>query len=1058
MATKQYPAEAVSLFGDQTQHRTPIQRAISQNYLLDEESATRGLLEKLTLSAPQLAEIQKRAIGIVDGVRSRRDEQTALDAFMHEYDLSSEEGVLLMCLAEALLRIPDAETAERLIRDKLGAADWDSHLGKSSSLFVNASTWGLMLTGKVVTIGDATRRDFLGTLNRLIAGSGEPVIRLAVRQAMRVMGHQFVMGRDIKSALKRCRGKGRKAYRYSYDMLGEGALTADDAARYLGAYRDGIAAMGKQTQREDIFAAPSISVKLSALHPRYEFAKRERVLEELSPRLLELARLARSHSIALTVDAEEADRLELSLEVFEAVFRDPSLAGWSGLGLAVQTYLKRAPQVFEWLADLANNSGRMIPVRLVKGAYWDTEIKHAQELGLSDYPVYTRKATTDAAYLACAREALEHRDLFYPQFATHNAHTIAAISTLAGDCTGFEFQRLHGMGAQLYQEVMGEGKLNIPCRVYAPVGNHEDLLPYLVRRLLENGANSSFVNRIVDEKLPAAEVVADPIAITRRAAPKRNTQIPLPPDIYGSARKNAQGIHLTDWCAVERLQDQMRCSEPLIRTATPLIPGALCEGSQVPISNPANRKERLGSWQSATPHDVVLALQNAAAIQSSWDQTAVTERAAMLERAATLLEQRTGLFVRLIAEEAGRTIADGVSEVREAIDFCRYYACQARENLTEAQLMTGPTGEKSTLRLHGRGLFVCISPWNFPLAIFTGQVVAALVAGNAVIAKPAEQTNLIAFHAVKLMHEAGIPSAVLQFVPGHGHTVGTQLCSDGRVSGVAFTGGTDTARIINQTLAQRSGPLATLIAETGGLNTMIVDSSALPEQITRDVIQSAFGSAGQRCSALRILYVQEDIADRVLNMLAGAMMEIEVGDPRHLTTDVGPLIDEDAQRLLTAHIEKIGEQAKLIGRSQLPKNLVDGCFVAPHAFEISHIEELKREVFGPVLHVVRYHSDELPEVMEAINATGYGLTMGIHSRVESTCDTIASQAKVGNCYVNRNMVGAVVGVHPFGGEGLSGTGPKAGGPRYLYGFTTERTLTINTTAVGGNATLLSLDD
>ncbi len=1037
----------------------PAFRRIAQSWLRDEAEVVSDLIRVAEADPELRARIAALAADLVKRVRARAPEQSAVESFMREYDLSSEEGVLLMCVAEALLRIPDADTADDLIRDKLADANWQSHSGKSSSLFVNAGTWGLMLTGKLVSLSEDTKRNFSGAFKRLLGRSGEPVVRLAVRQAMRIMGHQFVMGRTIKEALERAASKEHRGYRHSFDMLGEAALTDADAQRYLQSYHDAIMAIGKSGPHPDIHAAPSISVKLSALHPRYEKAKRERVLSELVPRVLRLAQAAKAQQIPMTIDAEEADRLELSLEVVAAVFRDPSLAGWNGFGLAVQAYQKRAIAVIDWLAELAREVGLKLNVRLVKGAYWDSEIKRAQIEGLVGYPVFTRKHNTDLSYLACARRLLAHGDAFYPQFATHNAHTIAALwhhATNAG--VAFEFQRLHGMGGDLYAEVIGADKLRSPCRVYAPVGSHEDLLPYLVRRLLENGANTSFVNRIVDEALPIEELIADPVEQARQTEPKPHPKIPLPVNVYGSRRLNSRGVNVASDLELAALADEIARTPLGALNVGPLLAGNSAAGDKVMVTNPTDRRQTLGSWQSTTPEQVEQALAAASKAQVEWDAQPVELRAQMLERVADLMEAQYGELIALTTKEAGKTLADGIAEVREAVDFCRYYAAQGRRLFGSPEGLPGPTGESNHLSLHGRGPFVCISPWNFPLAIFTGQVAAALVAGNPVLAKPAEQTTLIAERAVRLFHQAGVPRAVLQLLPGDGASVGARLVADPRIAGVAFTGSTETARAINRSLAQRDGPIAVLIAETGGQNAMIVDSSALPEQIVKDAISSAFGSAGQRCSALRVLCLQEDIAERTLTLLRGAMAELIVGDPAELATDLGPVIDADARSMLQAHIERMQSEARLIGKVDLGPAHEHGCFVAPHAFEIPSLATLKREVFGPVMHVLRYKAKDLDALVEQINQTGYGLTLGIHSRIDATVERIASRARVGNCYVNRNMIGAVVGVQPFGGEGLSGTGPKAGGPHYLLRFASERTLTINTAAVGGNASLLALGD
>ncbi|WP_062354434.1 bifunctional proline dehydrogenase/L-glutamate gamma-semialdehyde dehydrogenase PutA [Pseudoxanthomonas mexicana] len=1042
-----------------------LRAAITAAWLRDETEHVRELLEQARLPASDQIQAQKLAVDLVKRVRARAQDQGAIEAFMRQYDLGSEEGVLLMCVAEALLRIPDQETADKLIRDKLGDADWERHLGQSDSVLVNASTWGLMLTGKLVNLNDLTRADVPGAFKRLVGRVGEPVIRLAVRQAMRIMGHQFVMGRTIDEALARSR-KGENAdYRYSFDMLGEGALTTKDAARYLEAYRQAIHAIGRTGPFADVFAAPSISIKLSALHPRYEHAKRARVMKELAPAILELAQLAKSYSIGFTIDAEEADRLELSLDLIDATFSDASLDGWEGYGLAVQAYQKRTPHVIDFLADLARRVGRRIPVRLVKGAYWDAEIKRAQIDGHPGYPVFTRKPNTDVSYLANARRMLDQGDALYPMFATHNAQTIAAIRFIA-DGRPYEHQKLHGMGDDLYAEVVPKHRLDTPCRVYAPVGSHEDLLPYLVRRLLENGANSSFVNRITDENVAIEDLVRDPVQTVSEFESIPHPRIPLPVDLFrsqpapiaSSDRNNSMGANLANDNDLRALAERINAAVKPWRAA-PLVPGAVVASAALPVINPADRRQTVGEWQPADSAAVDKALANAVAAQPAWDRTPAASRAAILEHAANLLEQRLPDYLALCVKEAGKTIPDGVAEVREAVDFLRYYAAQARAQFGAPEHLPGPTGESNQLQLQGRGVFVCISPWNFPLAIFLGQVSAALAAGNSVIAKPAEQTNLIGHAAVKLLHEAGIPEAVLQFLPGDGATVGAALTKDPRVAGVAFTGSTETARAINRALAGRdAGPIATLIAETGGQNAFIADSSALPEQLVKDAMGSAFTSAGQRCSAARALFVQDDIADKVMTMLAGAMDELKIGDPGLLSTDVGPVIDADALKILDDHAVRMAKEARLIKQANAGDDTAHGTFFAPRAWELTSLDQLQKEIFGPALHVVRWKADQLDAVIDQINATGYGLTLGVHSRIDETIDRIAARVKVGNVYVNRNQIGAVVGVQPFGGQGLSGTGPKAGGPHYLPRFATEKTVTVNTTAAGGNASLLTLGE
>ena len=1046
----------------------PFRAAITAAWVRDEAEHVRELLAVARQPHPDWnaadrAAIQATAADLVRRVRARAQDQGAIEAFMRQYDLGSEEGVLLMCVAEALLRIPDQGTADALIRDKLGDANWKRHLGQSDSVLVNASTWGLMLTGKLVDLADDTKRDVHGAFQRLVGRAGEPVIRLAVRQAMKIMGHQFVLGRTIDEALSRSRKGDNAHYRYSFDMLGEGALTTKDAQRYLEAYRQAIHAIGSTGPFADVFAAPSISVKLSALHPRYEHAKRARVLAELGAGLLELAQLARSYGIGLTIDAEETDRLELSLDLIFQVLADPSLQDWNGFGIVVQAYQKRAPFVIDYIAHMAGQLGRRIPVRLVKGAYWDAEVKRAQVEGQAGYPLFTRKQNTDVSYLANARRLLDAGDAIYPMFATHNAQTIASVHRMARAMRNrrdFEFQKLHGMGDDLYAEVIPADRLDVPCRVYAPVGSHEDLLPYLVRRLLENGANSSFVNRITDEKVPVEELVRDPVETVSAFASIPHPRIPPPLALYrsqGSERDNSMGINLANDDQLRTLAEQVNAATTGDWHAIPLVPGAQPTAATVDVTNPADRRQVVGQWQPADAATVEKALQNAVAAQPAWDRTPVASRAAILEHAADLLEARMPQFIALCTREAGKTLPDGVAEVREAVDFLRYYAAEARRQFA-VEPLPGPTGESNSLQLSGRGVFVCISPWNFPLAIFAGQVAAALAAGNSVIAKPAEQTNLVGFEAVKLLHEAGVPKDVLQFLPGDGATVGAALTRDPRVAGVAFTGSTDTARAINRALAARDAAIGVLIAETGGQNALIADSSALPEQLVKDALASAFTSAGQRCSAARVLFVQEDIADKVVHMLAGAMAELSVGDPGQLSTDVGPVIDADALALLEAHAAKMATTAKQIAVAATDDSVAHGTFFAPRAWELTSLSQLTRENFGPALHVIRWKADQLDAVVDTINATGFGLTLGIHSRIDETIDRIVQRAKVGNIYVNRNQIGAVVGVQPFGGQNLSGTGPKAGGPHYLPRFATEKTVTVNTTAAGGNASLLTLGD
>ncbi len=1055
----------------------PLREVITHGVLEDETVAVNRLIDVARMAQPQRDRTAQRARALVEAIRQGRRPAGGIDAFLQEYALSSEEGVVLMCLAEALLRIPDPDTADRLIKDKIGPADWERHLGRSRSLFVNASTWGLMLTGRVVRLKDESVADSSRVLSRLVQRSGEPVIRRAMLHAMRIMGRQFVLGRTIKEALGEARQT--RSARFSFDMLGEAARTRADAQRYFQSYFNAIQAVGEAEKGSDspIHARNSISVKLSALHPRYEEAKKDQILQDLAPQLLKLAKAAREHGIGLTMDAEEADRLELSLDIFEAVARDPAVRDWGGFGLAVQAYQKRALGVVEWLAGLSRALDMRIPVRLVKGAYWDTEIKHHQILGVEGFPVFTRKAATDVSYLACARALIRHGKAFYPQFASHNAHTIAAISVLAEDAgpdTELEFQRLHGMGQPLFEQIGTKTKgpgpspdptlgptlgRTFPVRIYAPVGSHEDLLAYLVRRLLENGANSSFVNRLADDAAPIEDIIADPVERLYRIEPKENPGIAQPRDVF-PGRKNAKGLLLPARAVYPPLLARMADCLKADYTAGPIVGGATLQdgGAPRPVTDPADRRRVVGHVREANAAHVDCALSLAVEGQHAWDAKGGEARAACLERTADLYEEHLERLMALCVREAGKTVPNALADVREAIDFLRYYAAEARTRFSGPVILPGPTGELNEMSLHGRGVFACISPWNFPIAIFTGQIAAALAAGNAVVAKPAEQTPLIAHLAVTLFLEAGIDPKVLHLLPGDGAAIGGALTKDPRVSGVAFTGSTQTARLINQTLAERPGPIVPLIAETGGQNVMIMDSSALPEQVVADVLTSAFDSAGQRCSAVRVLAVQSDVADKVITMLTGAMAELTVGDPFDLATDIGPVIDDEAKAMLEAHGARMHNLARPLHEVPLGPDTDHGTFFAPRAVEIDSLSVLEREIFGPFLHVLRYKADRLGDLCNAINATGYGLTLGLHTRIEETARFVRDRVRVGNMYVNRNQVGAVVGAQPFGGEGLSGTGPKAGGPHYLTRFAVERVVSTDTTASGGNAALMTLGE
>ncbi|MFC3609141.1 bifunctional proline dehydrogenase/L-glutamate gamma-semialdehyde dehydrogenase PutA [Stutzerimonas tarimensis] len=1033
---------------------------ISANYSVDESAYLTELLSLADPGPSGTEVIRRQARTLVEQVRSRENAVDTLDALLRQYSFDTQEGLTLMCLAEALLRVPDSATADALIRDKLNAAEWERHLGGSDNVLVNFAAWGLAMTGRVVHPDSADGRP-ASVIGRLLRRSGEPVIRMAMNQAMKLMGQQFVLGRTLSEALKNGRSQRQKGYSYSFDMLGEAALTADDAEKYGVDYRQAIDTLGAEP-RIGSGPKPSVSIKLSALHPRYEAAQRERVLGELFGTVRDLAIRARQLDVGITIDAEEADRLELSLTLFEKLLRDPAITGWGGFGLVVQAYSKRCLPVLVWLTLLGRELGTCIPLRLVKGAYWDSEIKQCQVQGLAGYPVFTRKEGTDTSYLACARYLLsEHtREVIYPQFASHNAHTVSCILVMAeeagcvsGKAREFEFQRLHGMGEALYDTLIEQHSKSV--RIYAPVGAHKDLLPYLVRRLLENGANSSFVHQLVDPRVPVESLVEHPVSQLRRFNSLGNDRIPLPPWLYPE-RKNSTGVNMnvqSQWNELSAVYSSFLGRQ---WQAAPVIGGRHLEGTAHDVRCPYARSRVVGRAQFASAEQARQALGALEAAWPLWNATAVDTRAGILERLGDLLEQHRAELMALCTLEAGKSLQDGIDEVREAVDFCRYYAHQARLKLGR-EVLVGPTGERNELFHEGRGVFVCISPWNFPLAIYLGQITAALVAGNTVLAKPAEQTGLIAARALELMFEAGLPPDVIALLPGEGAELGRVLCRDRRVAGVCLTGSTDTARLINLQLAEREGAIPVLIAETGGQNAMIVDSTALPEQVVKDALSSAFTSTGQRCSALRVLYVQRDVAGRVIELLKGAMAELKIG-PTHLReSDIGPVIDEEAQRELLSHIERLKAQGRLIAEARLPEGL-DGTFVAPVAFEIGGIHELEKEHFGPVLHVVRYDAADLEKVVDAINATGFGLTLGVHSRNEETARRIEARARVGNLYVNRNQIGAVVGVQPFGGCGLSGTGPKAGGPGYLLRFANERTTSVNTAAVGGNASLLSLGD
>ncbi|HGF6559792.1 TPA: trifunctional transcriptional regulator/proline dehydrogenase/L-glutamate gamma-semialdehyde dehydrogenase [Providencia alcalifaciens] len=1024
--------------------------AITSAYRIPETQAVPMLLQQAELPPEQADAAHKLAYSIAEKLRNQKNgvgRSGLVQGLLQEFSLSSQEGVALMCLAEALLRIPDKATRDALIRDKISTGNWQSHVGQSSSMFVNAATWGLLFTGKLVSTHNEAKLST--SLNRIISKSGEPLVRKGVDMAMRLMGEQFVTGETIAQALANARKLEDKGFRYSYDMLGEAALTEKDAQDYMVSYQQAIHAIGKASNGRGIYEGPGISIKLSALHPRYSRAQYDRVMEELYPRLLSLVLQAHQYDVGINIDAEEADRLEISLDLLEKLCFEPKLAGWNGIGFVIQAYQKRCPFVIDSIINLAERSQRRLMIRLVKGAYWDSEIKRAQIDGLEGYPVYTRKVYTDVSYIACARKLLSVPNLIYPQFATHNAHTLSAIYQIAGKNYypgQYEFQCLHGMGEPLYEQVVGkvaDGKLNRPCRIYAPVGTHETLLAYLVRRLLENGANTSFVNRIADATIPLDELVADPVKDVRELSKTEgqiglpHPKIPLPRDLYGTRRVNSMGLDLSNEHRLASLSSALLNAAAQEKIAEPLLGGEFVAQQALPeavaIINPACHRDIVGKVREASEQEAEHALNIATDAGAIWFATPPSERAAILLRAADIMEQQLQPLLDVLVREAGKTYANAIAEVREAVDFLNYYATQVREDF-----------DNNTHR--PLGPVVCISPWNFPLAIFSGQIAAALAAGNTVLAKPAEQTPLIGAIAVSIMHQAGIPRDVLQFLPGKGETIGAKLVGDQRVRGVMFTGSTEVAGLLQRNIAGRldaQGRPTPLIAETGGLNAMIVDSSALTEQVVTDVVASAFDSAGQRCSALRILCVQEDVADRTIRMLKGAMEECRMGNPEHISTDIGPVIDSEAKENIDQHIQQMRSKGKIVFQavyadSQDQQEQAEGTYVKPTLIELDNIGELKKEIFGPVLHVVRFKRDELEQLVDQINAAGYGLTLGVHTRIDETINQVVAKAKVGNLYVNRNMVGAVVGVQPFGGEGLSGTGPKAGGPLYLYRLLSER--------------------
>ena len=1031
---------------------------LDRDKFADERAVVSGLLTRVPLDAAERETVVAEAVALVEHARKSQKTEGVVESFLQEFSLGTREGLALMCLAEALLRVPDEDTRDRLIAEKIGSADWASHLGQSDSLFVNASTWGLMLTGKLVEVDDEAKRDLPGFLKRVAGRLGEPVIRQAVAAAVRMMGEQFVVGRTIGGALKR---SNREGWLCSFDMLGEGARTVADAERYERIYAEAIHGVGKAIPDRKDMTGPQtghgVSVKLSALSPRYEATHEPRVWDELYPRVKRLAVIASGYDINFCMDAEEADRLALSLKLLDRLAHDPDLGDWKGLGLAVQAYQKRAPEVIARVADLARTSGRRLMVRLVKGAYWDTEIKRAQVMGRPDYPVFTTKAATDLNYLVAAQAIIDAAPHLYGQFATHNAVSLTAVHHMAKKAdVKIEFQRLHGMGEPLYAAAEHAWRAErVVVRAYAPVGGHEELLPYLVRRLLENGANSSFVHALLDERVPATTVAADPITQVE-AQPDRHPKIPVPKDMYGD-RQNSLGRDYSQSADRERHAAALALVDAEKLNSGPIVGGLLKAGiDPLDVTNPFDRAQILGHASEASPEDIDAAIEAASRAQIGWDRQGGGKRALVLRAMADSLEAEMDRFVALLSREAGKTLNDGVAEVREAADFCRYYAMLAERDFGGPETLSGPVGETNRLVLHGRGIFAAISPWNFPLAIFTGQIAAALAAGNAVLAKPAEQTPLVAAEAVRLFHKAGLNPDLLALVPGRGETVGAALVTHAGIDGVAFTGGTDTASAINRSIAARPGPIIPFIAETGGLNAMFVDTTALREQVIDDVIVSAFGSAGQRCSALRILYAPRDSADSLIEGLKGALAVQVLGDPSDPATDIGPVIDAESRGHLEAHVERLSKEAKVLARAALPDGASNGDLFAPTIAEIPTPDFLEREVFGPILHVYRYDPKDLPSVARKLAARGYGLTLGVHSRIEAFAEEVMRLVPAGNVYINRSITGAVVGVQPFGGEGLSGTGPKAGGPNSLIRYASEKAISNNISAQGGDPALLNL--
>ncbi|MDM8335680.1 bifunctional proline dehydrogenase/L-glutamate gamma-semialdehyde dehydrogenase PutA [Wolbachia pipientis] len=1041
------------------QEPNELRKRLQGFYRTDEKSYVRYLVEKIELSADSKNRIYNIAKQVAEKIKGNKLD--IIDSFMQQYSLSNDEGIALMCLAESLLRIPDDYTIDELIKDKIVNQEWNKHLGRSSSLFVNASTWSLVI-GSSILGKNGEDPKLYHAISRLLKNLGEPIIRKAVKQAMLALGQHFIVGETMEKALKSIQSDDYSKYLYSFDMPGKVVHTADDAEEYFNSYMYSIKAIGESTDIDDCFKSHGISIRLSSLHPRYEFSKFGNIADGLKAKVLELCREAKKYNISLCISAEESERLEMSLVLFEQLRLDESLSEWEGLGLAVQAYQKRALSVLDFVEDVAIRSKHKIMARLVKGAYWDSEIKRAQELGLSGYPVFTRKSYTDVCYLACAQKLLSKSSHFYPCFGTHNAYTFATIIELADkNHPGFEFQRLYGMGKGLYDYAMSELATNINCRICTPVGKHSDLLPYLIRCLLENGANSSFINQINDPNVKIEELISDPLEKAKSLEYEPHPSISLPQDIFGEGRKNSLGMDISDSVTISRFANYIKELDEKKWQVGPIINGELLFDSAefTEVVNPAHLKNVIGEVSNTTSDQALSALEIAHSAFIEWQNVLAEERAKHLERAADLLEERMKDVIYILIVEAGKILPDAIAEVREAVDFLRYYAMIAKNELNNWKKLLGPTGEDNFIFFEGRGVFLCISPWNFPLATFIGQVSAALAAGNTVLASSAEQTPIIAYEAVKILHEAGIPKNVLHFIPGDGQYLGKTLVLDNRISGVAFTGSIQTAQMINKMLASRDGPIVPLIAETGGLNAMVIDSSALLEQVTTDVLLSAFRSSGQRCSALRVLFIQEDIAERQIKMICDAAQELKIGDPIQLSTDIGPIIDKASIDMLTKYTEKKSrdKDSSLLSKVSIDANSHSGYFFPPYIYEIQKISQLKQEVFGPILHIIRFNKSQLSEVISDINNTGYGLTFSLQSRIQSRIDLISKKISVGNVYINRNQIGAVVGVQPFGGRGLSGTGPKIGGPHYLQRFSTEKVVSVNTTAFGGNTKLMCLD-